>query len=149
MRRQPTECYAYKNNELCGHYQSVKDASMAIGDSPPTIFRILNGEAVMSPRAYIYTKTKLTEEQIENLPSREDNENIPRNNQACKKQLGNQELEVDCKDHKVFFLERNKEARKLQLRRFIYSRLHFRWSTVPQKVSVMEKHFVDQLLDSL
>lgn len=149
MTRQPIECYAYKNKELCGHYDSVKDASMAIGDSPPTIFKILNGEKPISPRGYVYSRTKLTHEQINSLPSTEDKEYIPRNNHVCKKELGNQELEVDCRTHQVFHLERSKEARKLQLRAFIYSKLKLRWATVPQKVSVLERHYIDQLLDSL
>lgn len=59
------------------------------------------------------------------------------------------ELEVNHKDRQIFFLERNKEARKEQLRKFIHAKLNQRWLTIDKSQAILEKKFVQTLLDSL
>jgi hypothetical protein len=59
------------------------------------------------------------------------------------------ELEVNHKDRQIFFLERNKEARKEQLRKFIHNHLRQRWMTIQKSQATLEKKFVQTLLDSL
>lgn len=59
------------------------------------------------------------------------------------------ELEVNHKDRQIFFLERNKEARKEQLRKFIHNHLRERWLTIQKSQAILEKKFVQTLLDSL
>jgi hypothetical protein len=59
------------------------------------------------------------------------------------------ELEVNHKDKQIFFLERNKEARKEQLRRFIHNHLRERWLTISKAQAILERKFVQTLLDSL
>ena len=59
------------------------------------------------------------------------------------------ELEVNHKDKQIFHLERNKEARKEQLRRFIHNHLRQRWLTIQKSQATLEKKFVQTLLVSL
>ena len=59
------------------------------------------------------------------------------------------ELEVNHKDRQIFFLERNKEARKEQLRKFIHNHLRQRWLTIQKSQATLEKKFVQTLLDSI
>lgn len=59
------------------------------------------------------------------------------------------ELEVNHKDRQIFHLERNKEARKEQLRRFIHNHLRERWLTISKAQAILEKKFVQTLLDSI
>ena len=59
------------------------------------------------------------------------------------------EIEVNHKDREIFFLERSKEARKEQLRKFIHSKLNQRWLTIQKSQATLEKKFVQDLLDSL
>ena len=59
------------------------------------------------------------------------------------------ELEVNHKDREIFFLERNKEARKEQLRKFIHNHLRQRWLTIQKSQAILEKKFVQTLLDSI
>lgn len=59
------------------------------------------------------------------------------------------ELEVNHKDRQIFFLERNKEARKEQLRKFIHNHLRERWLTIQKSQAILERKFVQTLLDSL
>jgi hypothetical protein len=59
------------------------------------------------------------------------------------------ELEVNHKDKQIFHLERNKDARKQQLRQFIHAKLNQRWMTIQKSQAILEKKFVQTLLDSL
>ena len=59
------------------------------------------------------------------------------------------ELEVNHKDKQIFHLERNKEARKEQLRKFIHNHLRQRWLTISKAQAILERKFVQTLLDSL
>lgn len=63
--------------------------------------------------------------------------------------LGRFQFEVNHKDKQIFHLERNKEARKEQLKQFIHSKLNQRWMTIAQQQALLEKRFVKDLLDSL
>lgn len=59
------------------------------------------------------------------------------------------EIEVNHKDREIFFLERSKEARKHQLKEFIHNHLRERWLTISKAQAILEKKFVQTLLDSL
>lgn len=59
------------------------------------------------------------------------------------------ELEVSHKDKQIFFLERNKEARKHQLKEFIHCKLKQRWLTINKSQAILERKFLQDLLDSL
>ena len=63
--------------------------------------------------------------------------------------VGDLEIEVNHKDRQIFFLERNKEARKEQLRKFIHNHLRERWLTITKSQAILERKFVQTLLDSL
>lgn len=59
------------------------------------------------------------------------------------------EIEVNHKDREIFFLERSKEARKHQLKEFIHNHLRERWLTISKAQAILEKKFVQTLLDSI
>ena len=59
------------------------------------------------------------------------------------------ELEVNHKDKQIFHLERNKDARKHQLKEFIHCKLKQRWLTIDKAQAILEKHFLQSLIDSL
>ena len=59
------------------------------------------------------------------------------------------ELEVNHKDKQIFHLERNKEARKHQLKEFIHCKLKQRWLTIDKAQATLERKYVTDLLDSL
>ena len=59
------------------------------------------------------------------------------------------EIEVNHKDKQIFHLERNKEARKHQLKEFIHNHLRQRWLTISKSQAILERKFVQTLLDSL
>lgn len=59
------------------------------------------------------------------------------------------EIEVNHKDREIFFLERSKEARKHQLKEFIHNHLRERWLTISKAQAILERKFVQTLLDSI
>lgn len=59
------------------------------------------------------------------------------------------ELEVNHKDKQIFHLERNKDARKHQLKEFIHCKLKQRWLTIDKAQATLERKYVTDLLDSL
>lgn len=59
------------------------------------------------------------------------------------------ELEVNHRDKQIFHLERNKDARKHQLKEFIHCKLKQRWLTIDKAQAILERKFVQTLLDSL
>ena len=63
--------------------------------------------------------------------------------------VGDLELEVNHKDRQIFFLERNKEARKHQLKEFIHCKLKQRWLTIDKAQATLERKYVTDLLDSI
>ena len=149
MGRPPKTVYIYKNHQSLGIYNTIKDASLATGDSPTTVRCIAMHKSEISPRGYVYSFQKLTEKEIQQLPTKTEEEIQPRNNEECKKQIGNLELEVPCSDHKAFYTGRNKQERLHILRHFIYSRLQTRWMAIPEKMATLEKEFLAELIDSI
>ena len=59
------------------------------------------------------------------------------------------ELEVNHKDQQIFHLERNKDARKQQLRQFIHAKLNQRWMTIQKSQATLERKFLQEIIDSL
>lgn len=68
---------------------------------------------------------------------------------ATKVKVGDLELEVNHKDKQIFHLERNKEARKQQLKQFIHSKLNQRWLTIQKSQATLERKFLQEIIDSL
>ena len=66
-----------------------------------------------------------------------------------KVKLGNLELETNHKSKEIFLLERSKDGRKKQLKQFITSKLKERWMTIPSTIAIMEKKFLQDLIDSI
>lgn len=64
-------------------------------------------------------------------------------------QLGKLQLETNHKSKEIFLLERSKEGRKNQLKQFITSKLKERWMTIPSTLAIMEKKFLQDLIDSI
>lgn len=145
--KKPIKVWVYKDYQLVKECQSMAEAAASTLESVTTVRTYLN-QPKATRRGYVFVSEPLTPEEMEHMPIKKEKQE-PRANSNCKVQLGNLELEVECSDHQVFHLERSKEARKAQLRQFIYTKLHTYWLTVPQRVSLLDKRFLQEILDSL
>lgn len=138
--------YVYNEEGVALHFDNIAKAADFTGDTPPTIAKRLC-ENKLSPRGYVYSKTELAPDELQKLF--ESNNKIQRANQICKETENGYEYSVDCDNRKVFFLERSKEDRKNQLKRFIYSRLQYHWMTAPKPQVALEKRFLKEIISSL
>jgi hypothetical protein len=88
-----------------------------------------------------------------NLPiageKKEETRQRVRFNNICKEHIQNQEFEVDCKNREIFFFERSKEARKSQLKQYIFNKLKFHFLTIPKSKANLEIRFITELINSL
>lgn len=146
--KKPIRVWVYKDYQLVKECKSLAEAAASTLESITTV-RLYLDQPKATRRGFVFVSEPLTEEEMEHMPTKLEKKQEPRANTNCKVQLGNLELEVECSDHQVFHLERSKEARKAQLRQFIYTKLHTYWLTVPQRVSLLDKRFLQEILDSL
>lgn len=145
--KKPIKVWVYRNYQLVKECQSMAEAAASTLENTTTVRTYLDQQKA-TRKGNVFTSEPLTEEEIQHMPIKEEKQE-PRANSNCKVELGNLELEVLCSDHQVFFLERSKEARKAQLKQFIYNKLHTYWLTVPQRVSLLDKRFLQEIIDSL
>lgn len=146
--KKPIKVWVYKNYELIKECQSMAEAAASTLENTTTVRTYLD-QPKATRKGNVFTSQPLTQEEMQHMPIKKEKKYEPRANSNCKVELGNLELEVECSDHQVFFLERSKEARKAQLRQFIYNKLHTYWLTVPQTVSLLDKRFLQEIIDSL
>ena len=137
--------YLYRNRQFVGAYDSITEAAVAGGESLPTARQIIQGISKISRKGNVYTTKELTDEEIQELPIKEE-----RFNQECKVQVDEQiEYEVPCSDHKVCYLPRTKQGKLMMLKKFIYTQMNYKWLTQPKKITTLQKQFLQELFDSL
>ena len=146
--KKPIKVWVYRNYQLIKECQSMAEAAASTLENTTTVRTYLDQQKA-TRKGYVFVSEPLTEEEMQHMPIKEEKKYEPRANSNCKVELGNLELEVECSNHQVFHLERSKEARKAQLREFIYTKLHTYWLTVPQTVSLLDKRFLQEIIDSL
>lgn len=146
--KKPKKVWVYRNYQLVKECQSMAEAAASTLENTTTVRTYLDQQKA-TRKGNVFTSEPLTQEEMQHMPIKEEKKYEPRANSNCKVELGNLELEVECSNHQVFFLERSKEARKAQLKQFIYNKLHTYWLTVPQRVSLLDKRFLQEIIDSL
>jgi len=146
--KKPVKVWVYKDYQLVKECKSLTEAAASTLENIATV-RIYLDKPKASKRGFVFVSEPLTEEEMQHMPIKEEKKQEERANSNCKVELGNLELEVACSDHQVFHLERSKEARKAQLRQFIYNKLYNHWMIVPQNIALLEKRFLQEILDSL
>ena len=144
-------CYAYKNHELVGFFNSINEASDKTKENTATIRNILEGKQQISRRGYVYTDEPLTEEEIQSMPTKKEKEikEGKRFNNDCKKLFNGFDYEVPCSDHQVTYQARSKEQRIKDFKYFLYKKLYTHWLTVPKAVKNLEIVYIDEFLSSI
>lgn len=145
--KKPKKVWVYKDYQLVKECKSLTEAAASTMESISTVITYLD-KPKASKRGFVFVSEPLTEEEMEHMPIKEEKKQEERANSNCKVELGNLELEVACLDHQVFHLERSKEARKAQLRQFIYAKLYNHWMIVPKNIVLLEKRFLQEIIDS-
>lgn len=140
--RKPKECYVYRDGEFVGKFDSQLHAAEATNTNVSVVGMIARGERKIAKNGYHFSNKELTKEEMANLPiageKKEETRQRIRFNNQCK------EFE-----DREFFFERSKEGKKAQLKQYIYSKLKFHFLTIPKKQAILEKRFVDTLIDEI
>lgn len=140
--RKPKECYVYRDGEFVGKFDSQLHAAEATNTNVSVVGMIARGERKIAKNGYYFSNKELTKEEMANLPisgeKKEETRQRVRFNNQCK------EFE-----DREFFFERSKEGKKAQLKQYIYSKLKFHFLTIPKKQAILEKRFIDTLIDEI
>ena len=115
--------HAYKENQYLGHFESLADASRYTKDTPNAILDVIQGKRKLTRKGYHYTQTKLTEEEINDIQT-----------------VNNEQLT---------YQPRSKEERIKQFKFFLYQKLDSHWQKLPKQMVNLEKIFIDEFLDSI
>lgn len=144
-------CYAYKNHELVGFFNSLLEASQKTKDNVTTIRNILEGKQEISRKGYVYTDEPLTEEEIQSMPTKKEKETKQgkRFNKDCKKLFNGFDYEVPCSNHQVTYQARSKEQRIKDFKYFLYQKLDMHWQLIPKAAVNLERIYIQEFLDSL
>ena len=144
-------CYAYKNHELVGFFNSLLEASQKTKDNVTTVRNILEGKQEISRKGYVYTDEPLTEEEIQSMPTIKEKEikEGKRFNNDCKKLFNGFDYEVPCSNHQVTYQARSKEQRIKDFKFFLYQKLYTHWNSIPKAAVNLEKVYINEFLDSL
>ena len=140
--RKPKECYIYRDGEFVGKFDSQLHAAEATNTNVSVVGMIARGERKIAKNGYYFSNRELTKEEMANLPisgeKKEETRQRIRFNNQCK------EFE-----DREFFFERSKEGKKAQLKQYIYSKLKFHFLTIPKKQAILEKRFIDTLINEI
>lgn len=140
--RKPKECYVYRDGEFVGKFDSQLHAAEATNTNVSVVGMIARGERKIAKNGYYFSNKELTKEEMANLPisgeKKEETRQRIRFNNQCK------EFE-----DREFFFERSKEGKKAQLKQYIYSKLKFHFLTIPKKQAILEKRFIDTLINEI
>lgn len=144
-------CYAYKNHELVGFFNSINEASDKTKENTATIRNILEGKQQITRKGYVYTDEPLTEEEIQSMPTIKEKEikEGKRFNKDCKKLFNGFDYEVPCNNHQVTYQARSKEQRIKDFKFFLYQKLYTHWNSIPKAAVNLEKVYINEFLDSL
>lgn len=115
--------HVYKENQYLGHFESLADASRYTKDTPNAILDVIQGKRKLTRKGYHYNQTKLTEEEINNIQT-----------------VNNEQLT---------FQARNKEQRIKDFKYFLYRKLDKRWQTIPKQMANLEKQYIQEFLDTI
>ena len=144
-------CYAYKNHELVGFFNSINEASDKTKENTATIRNILEGKQQITRKGYVYTDEPLTEEEIQSMPTIKEKEikEGKRFNNDCKKLFNGFDYEVPCSNHQVTYQARSKEQRIKDFKYFLYQKLDSHWQKLPKAAKNLEIVYINEFLDSL
>lgn len=149
--RKPRPCYAYKNHELVGFFNSINEASDKTKENTATIRNILEGKQQITRKGYVYTDEPLTDEEIQSMPTIKEKKTKEgkRFNKDCKKLFNGFDYEVPCSNHQVTYQARSKEQRIKDFKYFLYQKLYTHWNSIPKAAVNLEKVYINEFLDSL
>lgn len=151
--KKPKAVYAYLNKEPIGRFNSIKEAAERTNLTSATVGNIARGkQKVSTSNGYYFSFKKLTQDEIEYIPMKENKEELEYvkvDGKSCRKVVDKCSYEVDCNNKQVCFFPRSKQAKIQDFKKFIYSKMYDRWMLIPQKVATLERVYINEFLNAM
>ena len=149
--REPRQTWCYQHKEFIKKANSVQEAAAIADTSVTTVRKIINQDIPCTRDGWVFSFEELTPEEMEHMPdSWKEKVQLKRiNKRDCRKEVRNQEYEVDCKKGNVCHIPRNKTEKKQLLRQMVFLKLRDRWMLIPEYVATLERQCISELIDSL
>lgn len=123
--------FLYKNGEYIGKFDTITAAAKAAKESIHTARGIINGNRIQSKQGYHYSLHKLSDEEINKLPVVEE------------------EYDEDDEEDNKFYFGRGKKKKIEELKTFLLLKLSPIWRTQNPQRTILEKRYLNQLLESI
>ena len=152
MRAKKTT-YLYKDREYIGTFPSATQAAQHAGETTMVARNVLSKRCKITRKGYHYSYKPLSQEEIDNLPIREEKQ--PKQQQKEKtykvlyRETENCQWEIETNNPNLFQFPRNRKEKVEMLKQFIYKKLAPIWRAQPKPLSEMEQEFVKDLCKSI
>ena len=152
MRAKKTT-YLYRNREFIGTFPSTTQAAQHAGETTMVARNVLSKRCKITRKGYHYSYKPLSQEEIDNLPIREEKQ--PKQQQKEKtykvlyRETENCRWEIESNNPNLFQFPRNRKEKVEMLKQFIYKKLTPIWFKQPKALSEMEQEFVKDLCKSI
>ena len=152
MRAKKTT-YLYKDREYIGTFPSATQAAQHAGETTMVARNVLSKRCKITRKGYHYSYKPLSQEEIDNLPIREEKQ--PKQQQKEKtykvlyRETENCQWEIETNNPNLFQFPRNRKEKVEMLKQFIYKKLTPIWRAQPKPLSEMEQEFVKDLCKSI
>ena len=145
--------YLYLYREFIGEFESATQAAQHANETTMVARNVLSGRCKVTRKGYHYSYTPLTEEEIQQLPIREEKQKNKQQKEKVYKVLyretENCRWEIESNNTAIFYFPRNRKEKVELLKQFIYKKLTPIWRMQPKARSEMEREFVKDLCKAI
>ena len=152
MRAKKTT-YLYRNREYIGTFPSATQAAQHAGETTMVARNVLSKRCKITRKGYHYSYKPLTQEEMDNLPIREEKQKPKQQKEKVYKVLyretENCRWEIESNNTAIFYFPRSRKEKVELLKQFIYKKLTPIWRMQPKARSEMEREFVKDLCKAI
>lgn len=132
--------YAYLNQELKFITPTASEAARKASVATAVVYQILKQERICTKQGWHFSDHKLTDEEIEQLPIKDNHQAEVKDARGCDKD------KKDCQDMMLFDLPRSKERKVDEFKAFLYTIFRNRWMLIDKRVAQLEKAYIREAL---
>lgn len=138
--KEKKKTYAYLNQELKFITPTAAEAARKTSVATAVVYQILKQERICTKQGWHFSDHKLTDEEIEQLPIKDNHQEGVKNARGCDKD------KKDCQDMMVFDFPRSKEGKVDEFKSFLFTIFRERWMLIDKRVAQLEKSYIKEAL---
>ena len=144
--------YLYLYREFIGEFESATQAAQHAGETTMVARNVLSKRCKQTRKGYHYSYKPLSQEEMDNLPIREEKQKQQPKEKTYKvlyRETENCQWEIESNNPNLFQFPRNRKEKVEMLKQFIYKKLTPIWRAQPKPLSEMEREFVKDLCKAI